>query len=60
MMQVELALALALGGIETDDLPSQATGDPPGLDTGHIITLAAEFQNWLHNRAEEIDSLSSL
>ena len=60
MMQVELALALALGGIETDDLPSQATGDPPGLDPGHIITLAAEFQNWLHNRAEEIDSLSSL
>lgn len=60
MMQVELALALALGGIEMDDLPSRATGDPLGLDTGHIITLAAEFQNWLHNRAEEIDSLSSL
>lgn len=60
MMQVELALALALGEIETDDLPNQATGDPPGLDTGHIISLAAQFQKWLHNRAEEIDSLSSL
>lgn len=33
MMQVELALALALGGIEKDDLPHQTADDQSGLDT---------------------------
>ena len=53
MMQVELALALALGGIEKDDLPRQAADNPPGLDTQSIIRLADEFQSWLRKRAEE-------
>lgn len=56
MMQVELALALALGGIEKDDLPRQAANDQPGMDTQYIIDLAGEFQNWLRKRAEELDS----
>lgn len=56
MMQVELALALALGGIEKDDLPRQAADGQPGLDTQSIIRLADEFQSWLRNRAEEVDS----
>ena len=56
MMQVELALALALGGIEKDDLPRQTEDDQPGLDTEHIISLAEEFQSWLRKRAEEVDS----
>ena len=56
MMQVELALALALGGIEKDDLPRQAADDQPGLDTQSIIRLADEFQSRLRKRAEEVDS----
>lgn len=56
MMQVELALALALGGIEKDDLPRQAADGQPSLDTQSIIRLADEFQSWLRNRAEEVDS----
>ena len=56
MMQVELALALALGGIEKDDLPRQTADDQPGLDTQSIIHLADEFQSWLRKRAEEVDS----
>ena len=59
MMQVELALALALGGIEKDDLPRQATDDIPGLDTKYIIKLAERFQDWLRNRAEEADAFLS-
>lgn len=57
MMQVELALALALGGIEKDDLPRQTEDDQPSLDTRHIINLADDFQNWLRKRAEETDSI---
>ena len=56
MMQIELALALALGGIEKDDLPRQTADDQPGLDTQYIISLANEFQSRLHKRAEEVDS----
>ncbi|WP_455723349.1 helix-turn-helix transcriptional regulator [Dysosmobacter welbionis] len=52
MMQVELAL----GGIEKDDLPRQAADGQPSLDTQSIIRLADEFQSWLRNRAEEVDS----
>ena len=59
MMQVELALALALGGIEKDDLPRQATDNIPGLDTQYIINLAERFQDWLCNRAEEADAFLS-
>ena len=57
MMQVELALALALGGIEEADLPHQKLDDAPGLDTDHIAGLATEFQNWLSKRAEMSDAL---
>ena len=53
MMQVELALALALEGIESDDLPVHSVGDSSGLDTEHIINLAEEFQDWLRKRAEQ-------
>lgn len=56
MMQVELALALALGGIEKDDLPRQAEDEHPVLDTEHIISLAEEFQSWLRKRTEEVNS----
>ena len=57
MMQVELALALALGGIEEVDLPHQKMDNVPGLDTDHITSLAMEFQNWLSKRAEMSDAL---
>ena len=57
MMQVELALALALGGIEEADLPHQKLDDAPRLDTDHIAGLAMEFQNWLSKRAEMSDAL---
>ena len=53
MMQVELALALALGGIEKGGFPRQAADDQPGLDTQYIISLADEFRSWLRKRAEE-------
>ena len=45
MMQVELALALALDGVEKDDFPRQTTDDQPRLDTQSIIHLADEFQD---------------
>ena len=57
MMQVELALALALGGIEEADLPHQKLDDAPGLDTDHIEGLATELQTWLSKRAEMSDAL---
>ena len=57
MMQVELALALALGGIKEVDLPHQKMDNVPGLDTDHITSLAMEFQNWLSKRAEMSDAL---
>lgn len=50
MTQAELDLALALGGIEAEDLPIQAPDAPPGLDTEYIVNLAAEFQDWLSRR----------
>lgn len=56
MIQVELALALALDGVEKGDLPRQATDEQPGLDTQYVISLAEKFQDWLRKRAEEIDS----
>lgn len=49
LMQVELALALALGGIEADDLPK---GDTlPALDSAYITALAAQFQSRLEEQA---------
>ena len=57
MMQVELALALALGGIEEADLPHQKLDNMPGLDTDHITSLAMEFQNWSSKHAEMSDAL---
>ena len=49
LMQVELALALALGGIEADDLPK---GDTlPALDSAYITALAAQFQSRLKEQA---------
>ena len=59
MMQVEQALALALGGIEKDALPRRATDDTPGLDTQYIINLAERFQDLLRNCAEEVDAFLS-
>ena len=56
IIQVELALALALDGVEKGDLPRQATDEQPGLDTQYVISLAEKFQDWLRKRAEEIDS----
>ena len=48
-MQVELALALALGGIEADDLPK---GDTlPALDSAYITALATQFQSRLEEQA---------
>ena len=44
MMQVELALALALGGIEKDDLPHQAADDQPGLNTQYISVWLMNFR----------------
>lgn len=38
MVQVELALALALGGIKKDDLPRKAADDQSSLDTQFIIS----------------------
>lgn len=49
LMQVELALALALGGIEADDLPK---GDTlPALDSAYITALATQFQSRLEEQA---------
>lgn len=49
LMQVELALTLALGGIEADDLPK---GDTlPALDSAYITALAAQFQSRLEEQA---------
>ena len=56
MMQIELAVALTLGGIEKDDLPCESVDDQPGLDTEHIISVADEFQSWLRKRTEEVNS----
>ena len=56
MMQIELTVALTLGGIEKDDLPCESVDDQPGLDTEHIISLADEFQSWLRKRTEEVNS----
>lgn len=49
LMQVELALALALGGIEADELPKGNTLS--ALDSAYITTLAAQFQNRLEEQA---------
>lgn len=49
LMQVELALALALGGIEAEDLPNG--NNMPALDSTYIITLAEQFQSWLEEQA---------
>lgn len=49
LMQVELALALALGGIETEDLPNGNT--LPALDSAYITALAAQFQSQLDEQA---------
>lgn len=49
LMQVELALALALGGIEADDLPKRDT--LPALDSAYITALAAQFQRRLEEQA---------
>ena len=49
LMQVELALALALGGIEAEDLPN---GDTlPMLDSAYITALATQFQSRLEEQA---------
>ena len=55
-MLVELALELALDGIETDDLSIHFPDDLPELNTDHIVNLATGFQNWLCKRAELYDS----
>lgn len=56
IMLVELALELALDGIETDDLSIHFPDDLPELNTDHIVNLATGFQNWLCKRAELYDS----
>lgn len=56
VMQVELALALALDGISAEDLPPQKESDPDGLDTAYITELAENFQNWLRKRNAQINS----
>lgn len=43
MMQVELALAL--DGIETDALPIHSLDDLSELDIDHIVNLATGFQD---------------
>ena len=49
LMQVELALVLALGGIEAEDLPN---GDTlPMLDSAYITALATQFQSRLEEQA---------
>lgn len=49
LMQVELALALALGGIEAEDLPNGNT--LPMFDSSYITALAAQFQRRLEEQA---------
>ena len=49
LMQVELALALALDGIEAEDLPNG--NNMPALDSTYITTLAEQFQSRLEEQA---------
>ena len=58
IMQTELALALALGGMEAGDLPpcSPEEEEAPGLDRAHILSLSGELRAWLDRRSAETDA----